>query len=148
MLSVKQKLFVLSLDALVREDIEYMMTKPNFRRIMGKRAEVNEVLSVFPAITYPAHTTLMLRGRDLAYLEHEVCMDTGHLWASSKMLDLDFYEEAETFNIYLNGTLCLFGKHNNAYSVQGRTYPLIHATNDNGSNVHNKRRNHLYLLVQ
>lgn len=44
---------------------------------------------------FPAHTTLMLRGRDLAYLEHEVCMDTGHLWASSKMLDLDFYEEAE-----------------------------------------------------
>ena len=56
---MKQKLFVLSLDALVREDIEYMMTKPNFRRIMEKRAEVDKVLSVFPAITYPAHTTLM-----------------------------------------------------------------------------------------
>lgn len=56
---MKQKLFVLSLDALVREDIEYMMTKPNFRRIMSKRAEVTEVLSVFPSITYPAHTTLI-----------------------------------------------------------------------------------------
>lgn len=56
---MKKKLFVLSLDALVREDIDYMMTKPNFRRIMEKRAEVDKVLSVFPAITYPAHTTLM-----------------------------------------------------------------------------------------
>lgn len=56
---MKQKLFVLSLDALVREDIAYMMTKPNFSKIMEKRAEVEEVLSVFPAITYPAHTTLM-----------------------------------------------------------------------------------------
>ena len=54
-----KKLFVLSLDALVREDIDYMMTKPNFRRIMEKRAEVDKVLSVFPSITYPAHTTLM-----------------------------------------------------------------------------------------
>ena len=56
---MKQKLFVLSLDALVREDIEYMMTKPNFRKIMEKRAEVTHVKSVFPAITYLAHTTLM-----------------------------------------------------------------------------------------
>ena len=56
---MKQKLFVLSMDAMVREDVAYMLTKPNFRRIMEKRAEVEKVLSVFPAITYPAHTTLM-----------------------------------------------------------------------------------------
>ena len=56
---MKQKLFVLSLDAMVREDVAYMMTKPNFRRIMEKRAEVDQVRSVFPALTYPAHTTLM-----------------------------------------------------------------------------------------
>lgn len=56
---MKQKLFVLSLDALVREDIPYMLTKPNFSKVMEKRAEVDKVLSVFPALTYPAHTTLM-----------------------------------------------------------------------------------------
>lgn len=58
-LLMKQKFFVLSLDAMVREDVEYMMTKPNFRRIMEKRAEVDKVRSVFPSLTYPAHTTLM-----------------------------------------------------------------------------------------
>ena len=56
---MKKKLLVLSLDALVREDIEYMLQKPNFSKIMGKRAEVDKVLSVFPALTYPAHTTLV-----------------------------------------------------------------------------------------
>ena len=55
---MKTKLFVLSMDAMVREDVAYLMTKPNFRRIMEKRAEVEKVLSIFPSITYPAHTTL------------------------------------------------------------------------------------------
>lgn len=56
---MKQKLFVLSMDAMVHEDVEYMMTKPNFRRLFEKRAEVERVQSVFPAITYPCHTTMM-----------------------------------------------------------------------------------------
>jgi len=56
---MKQKLFVLSMDAMVREDVAYMLTKPNFRRLFEKRAEVERVRSVFPSITYPAHTTLM-----------------------------------------------------------------------------------------
>ena len=56
---MKQKLFVLSMDAMVHEDVAYMMQKPNFRKIMEKRAEVEKVLSVYPAVTYAAHTTLM-----------------------------------------------------------------------------------------
>ena len=42
---------------------------------------------------FPAYTSGMLRGEDMAYLQHELCFDTGHMWAASKMLDLDFYEE-------------------------------------------------------
>lgn len=56
---MKQKLFVLSMDAMVREDVAQLLQKPNFRRIMEKRAEAERVLSVYPASTYPAHTTLM-----------------------------------------------------------------------------------------
>lgn len=44
---------------------------------------------------FPGYGSGDLRGRDLAYLEHPVCLDTGHLWAASKMLDLDFYREIE-----------------------------------------------------
>ena len=56
---MKQKLFVFSMDAMVHEDVAYMEQKPNFQKIMGKRAEVERVCSVYPASTYPAHTTLM-----------------------------------------------------------------------------------------
>ena len=45
---------------------------------------------------FPAYVAGVLRGQDLAYLEHEVCFDTGHMWATGKMLDLDFYEELNT----------------------------------------------------
>ncbi|MBE6367695.1 MAG: hypothetical protein E7052_07305 [Lentisphaerae bacterium] len=44
---------------------------------------------------FPAHTAGVLRGCDLAYLEHPVCFDTGHMWAASKMLELDFYAELD-----------------------------------------------------
>lgn len=54
-----QKLFVLSMDAMVHEDIAHLEQKPNFKKIMAKRAEVEKVCSVYPASTYPAHTTLM-----------------------------------------------------------------------------------------
>lgn len=56
---MKKKLFVLSMDAMVREDIAYISQKPNFKKIMEKRAEVDKVCTVYPASTYPAHTTLM-----------------------------------------------------------------------------------------
>ena len=56
---MKQKLFVLSMDAMVHEDVAYMESKPNFKKIMEKRAEVEGVCSVYPASTYPAHSTLM-----------------------------------------------------------------------------------------
>lgn len=56
---MKQKLFVLSVDAMVHEDVEYMMTKPNFSSLMANRAEVEHVRSVYPTSTYPAHTTIM-----------------------------------------------------------------------------------------
>lgn len=56
---MKQKLFVLSMDAMVRQDIPYLLSKPNFRKIMEKRAEVDKVCTVYPASTYPAHTTLV-----------------------------------------------------------------------------------------
>ena len=63
---------------------------------------------------FPAHTTLMLRGRDLAYLEHEVCFDTGHMWATGKMLDLDFYEE---FNTALaSGNVKMIHLHSSKYT--------------------------------
>ena len=36
-----------------------------------------------------------MRLRDMAELEHPVCIDTGHLWAASLLLDFDFFEDLE-----------------------------------------------------
>lgn len=47
------------MDAMVREDIDYLLTKPNFSRLMKKRAEVTLVRSVYPSSTYPAHTSIL-----------------------------------------------------------------------------------------
>ena len=54
-----KKIFVISVDALVREDIPYLETKPNSSRIMRRRAEVTHVRTVYPALTYPAHCSIM-----------------------------------------------------------------------------------------
>jgi len=56
---MKRKLFVLSVDAMVHEDIKYLSEKPNFKKIMNDRAEAAELLSVYPASTYPAHTSII-----------------------------------------------------------------------------------------
>lgn len=45
---------------------------------------------------FPAITSGLLRGKDMAFLNHELCFDTGHMWATCKMLDLDFYDELQT----------------------------------------------------
>ena len=46
---MKKKLFVISMDAMVHEDIAYLSQKPNFKKIMEKRAEVEGVTTVYPA---------------------------------------------------------------------------------------------------
>ena len=56
---MKEKLFVLSMDAMVHEDVAYMEKKPNFSRIMKKRAEVERACTVYPSITYPAHASII-----------------------------------------------------------------------------------------
>lgn len=55
---MKEKLFVLSMDAMIHEDVAYLETKPNFSRLMRERAEVERVRTIYPSITYPAHTSI------------------------------------------------------------------------------------------
>ena len=56
---MKEKLFVLSMDAMVGEDIEYLRGKPNFQRIMKNAAQVGAMRTVYPSITYPAHASMI-----------------------------------------------------------------------------------------
>ena len=49
---------VLSVDALVYEDLEILSKLYTFEEIWPKTARVNKVRSVYPTITYPCHTTM------------------------------------------------------------------------------------------
>lgn len=54
-----KKLIVLSADALVAEDMEYLSTLPNFQKYLAGGVGIREVHSVYPTITYPCHTTMV-----------------------------------------------------------------------------------------
>jgi len=56
---MKQKLFVLSMDAMVEEDIEYLKTRPNFKRLMEHGCQIKKVQTIYPSITYPAHASMI-----------------------------------------------------------------------------------------
>ena len=55
---MKKRLLVFSADALVYDDLEYLRTLPNFRRFLADGAVIKNVRSVYPTVTYPAHTTI------------------------------------------------------------------------------------------
>ncbi|MBQ7248070.1 MAG: alkaline phosphatase family protein [Lachnospiraceae bacterium] len=54
-----KKLFVLSMDAMVWEDVAYLREKPNFSRLMEHMSGVSHVRTIYPSITYPAHVSIM-----------------------------------------------------------------------------------------
>lgn len=56
---MKKRLLVLSVDAMVREDLEYMKSLPNFRKYLGDYSEVETIRTVYPSVTYPAHVSMM-----------------------------------------------------------------------------------------
>lgn len=56
---MKQKLIVISADALCDVDMEYLKTLPNFQKYLAGGSCVERVRSVYPTITYPCHTTMM-----------------------------------------------------------------------------------------
>lgn len=52
------KLVVVSIDALVFEDLEYLKARPNFRHLLERSAMVQRVKSIYPTLTYPCHATM------------------------------------------------------------------------------------------
>lgn len=54
-----KKLIILSLDAVGGRDMEFMESLPNFGRIVKQGAICRNVTSVYPSLTYPAHTSIV-----------------------------------------------------------------------------------------
>ena len=54
----RQKLVVISMDALVYEDIQYLAQQGSFRWLIENGAMVKRMRSIYPTLTYPCHVTM------------------------------------------------------------------------------------------
>ena len=52
-------LILVSADAFVYEDLEYVKDLPNFKRILDNGARIEKVRTIYPTITHPVHATLL-----------------------------------------------------------------------------------------
>ena len=59
-----KKMVIVSVDALVGEDLKLASTLPGFKKIMDGGARVEQVMSVYPTLTYPIHVVQMT-GRNM-----------------------------------------------------------------------------------
>ena len=54
----KNKLIVISADAMVDADLDFMATLPNYRALFSNASIVRHVKTVYPTVTYPAHASM------------------------------------------------------------------------------------------
>lgn len=59
MKGLTKRMVVISLDAVSSEDFAYLRTLPNFMRLKDSAAVCANVHSIYPSITYPAHTSII-----------------------------------------------------------------------------------------
>ncbi|MBT2732138.1 ectonucleotide pyrophosphatase/phosphodiesterase [Carnobacterium sp. ISL-102] len=55
----KQRLYIISLDAFGAKDLAYARTLPTFKYLLDRSALVEKVESIYPSLTYMAHTTIV-----------------------------------------------------------------------------------------
>lgn len=54
----QSKVIVFSCDAMVYEDIQYLLQKPRFRELYEKGSIIKRMRTIYPSLTYPCHTTM------------------------------------------------------------------------------------------
>ena len=52
-------MIVISFDAVSSKDLEILKTLPNFKELIKNGSLIENVESVYPSLTYPAHTTIV-----------------------------------------------------------------------------------------
>ncbi len=52
-------MIIVSIDAMVFEDIEYCKTLPNFSKILCDASTIKQVRTIYPSLTHPVHATLI-----------------------------------------------------------------------------------------
>ena len=54
-----RKLIILSLDAMVTEDLEYLKDRPLVKKMMQNGVWIKTLRTIFPANTYPCHSSMI-----------------------------------------------------------------------------------------
>ena len=92
---------VLSLDAVGARDFEFLKEQPNIKEILVDASYSTEVLSVYPSITYPAHTSIVTGQYPNVHgiinnTKLQPCMEKPDwFWKRKAVKRKTFYEEAE-----------------------------------------------------
>ncbi len=55
---MKKRLLVISVDALVTEDLNHLKNAPHFRSFLRDCSKVDSVRTIYPSITYPVHVSI------------------------------------------------------------------------------------------
>ncbi|MDO4595305.1 MAG: alkaline phosphatase family protein, partial [Tissierellia bacterium] len=55
---MKSKMYIISFDGLSKVDMNYLKKKPNFKKFLKDASFCFNVKSIYPSITYPAHTSI------------------------------------------------------------------------------------------
>lgn len=87
-----RKLVCISFDAMVREDIDNTLKNyPHFAWLLENGAQVETMRTIYPSITYPAHTSLMT---GVAPGRHGVTANEVEIFGKPGILDWNWYDSA------------------------------------------------------
>lgn len=98
---------------------EFLDTPEYLERRDRVRQNLKLLREKYPDITfciendYPYCGTGSLLPRDLAYYEHPLCLDTGHLWCTARLYKRDFYDAANA--IIAGGRVEMMHLHSSKY---------------------------------
>ena len=61
---MSKHLIVMSVDAMVFEDLATLRTLPNFKRLIENGSRVDKVRTIYPTLTHPIHVAIKMCIRD------------------------------------------------------------------------------------
>ena len=98
--TAKQRLIMISLDAVGARDIPYLCTLPNFGKLWKRGAKCAHVQSVYPSITYPAHVSIVTGKKPVNHgvinntLLQPMRPSTDWMWQRKYVKGTTLYDEA------------------------------------------------------
>ena len=60
---MEKHLVIVSFDAMVCEDLDLLKDGPVFSKFLNEGARVNRIRTIYPSLTYPAHTSMLTGAR-------------------------------------------------------------------------------------